>query len=284
MRTLVLVAVALVASVAGAATTRQCQDSCLVSARAEAKDCASSASGAFVTAFDGCIAREHMCVDACREQRQECRDDTDLGTMLAQCQADLDAARAQCDATFRPGSKRWIVCVDRARIDGFECRRQARRTNRRQLLDCDKAFKSCVDACLPGQPPDGVGQCRSEARSAFKSTVADCRQIYQVTASACIDRDLTCTQSCIDARSVCSQPTQAALNAALAACASTLTAAVSTCVATNPSGSPALQQCITTAQANAFTCRDDAIAASMPGYAACGKAYIVCVHACPPPG
>ncbi|HXJ37617.1 MAG TPA: hypothetical protein VMS22_26615 [Candidatus Eisenbacteria bacterium] len=283
MRTLVLVAVALVASAAEAAPTRQCQDTCLVSARAEAKDCTSSASGAFTTALDGCIEREHTCVDACRETRQECRDGSSLGTDLAQCDVTLDVARARCDATYRPPSRRWIVCVGRARIDGFRCRRQAFRGNRRQLIGCDKAFKSCTDACLPGEPPDGVGQCRSEARSAFRSTVADCRQAYQVTASACIDKDLTCTQTCIDARSTCNQPTQAALNTALAACASTLTAAVDTCVATNPSGSPELQQCITTAEANAFTCRDDAIAASGPGFAACGNQYIRCVHACPSP-
>jgi len=263
-----------------AATTRQCTDPCLQSARAEAKDCSSSASGVFVTALDGCLERDHECVDACRWNRQECRDATAVGTELAACQLELAAAKAECDR-FPRGSKARIRCVDQAQVAGFHCRRRAFRRVGRDFLRCEAQFKQCADACEPGGPPGGVSTCKSEAKAAFQSVLAECRRAYQATASACINKDLTCTQDCIDARGTCIAPTQSMLDAALASCTAQEQAAVAACVAANPGGSPALQDCITTAQGNAFTCRDAALDAAGPGFAACEGAYLSCVHGCP---
>ncbi|MGH7893920.1 MAG: hypothetical protein ACREQL_04580 [Candidatus Binatia bacterium] len=267
-------------AVGTAATTRQCTDPCLQSARAEAKDCTSSASGAFQTALDGCLERDHECVDACRWNRQECRDATGIGGDLAACQLELAAAKADCDR-FPRGSKARIRCIDQAQIAGFQCRRRALRRVRREFRSCEAQFKQCADACEPGGPSGGVSACRSEAKAAFQSVVAGCRAAYQATASACIDKDLTCTQDCIDARETCNAPTQTTLDAALATCTAQEQTAVSACVAANPAGSSALQDCITTAQANAFTCRDAALEAAGPGFAACAGAYLSCVHGCP---
>jgi hypothetical protein len=250
-----------------------------VSARAALKDCSSSATGAFVTAIDGCLERDRTCLDACRSTRQDCRDGTDLGRALAACQVDLDVAQAKCSGILLP--KRHVVCLFQAQIDGFQCRRTAFRDARQNLRACDAAFRQCAGACIPGAPPGGVGPCRADGRSAFKSVLAGCRRAYQVTASACINRDLTCTQQCIGARETCSAPTQATLTAALVSCVAEGSAAVTACSAANPGGGPPLQQCIMTAQASAFTCRDAALQASMAGFEACATQYAKCVYACP---
>jgi hypothetical protein len=263
-----------------AASTRQCSDPCLQAARGAAKECTSSASGAFLTALDGCLKREHTCVDACRWNRQACRDDIGVGAELAACQLELAVARAECDRLLRPKAR--VRCIYQAQVAGFRCRRQAFRRVRRDLLRCEAQFKQCADPCAPGGPPGGVSACKSQARAAFQSVVAGCRKSYQVTASACIDKDLTCAVDCVDARETCSAPTQATLDAALATCTAHEQAAAAVCVAANPGGGSALQDCITTAQANAFTCRDGALEAAAPGFAACAGQYVACVRGCPP--
>jgi hypothetical protein len=105
---------------------------------------------------------------------------------------------------------------------------------------------------------------------------------FQVTASACLEKDATCVQDCADARVTCGAPTQSTLAAALAACAAQTSAAVAACGAANPGGGASLQQCITVAQANAPVCRDAALQAAAPGFAACVQPYVSCVRACPP--
>jgi len=104
---------------------------------------------------------------------------------------------------------------------------------------------------------------------------------YQVTASTCINKDLTCALDCVDARETCNALTQSTLDAALASCTGAGAGAVSACVAANPGGGSTLQDCITTAQANAFTCRDAALEAAGPGFAACAGPTCSCVHGCP---
>lgn len=267
------------ASAGTAATTRQCSDPCLQAARGTAKECTSSASGAFLTALDGCLEREHTCVDACRWNRQECRDDTGIGAELAACQLELAVARAECDRFPRPKAR--VRCIYQAQVAAFRCRSRASRRVRRDFLRCESQFKQCANACGPGGPAGGVGTCRSEAKAASRSVLAGCRGAYQVTASACIDKDLTCAVDCVDARETCNAPTQATLDAALATCTAQEQAAVAACVAANPDGGSALEACITTAQATAFDCRDDALEAAAPGFAACAGQYLACVRGCP---
>jgi hypothetical protein len=263
--------------------SHECSDPCLQAARSTAKQCASSASGAFRDSLDGCIERDHECVEACRAVRQTCRDDTSLGVDYAQCDVELDVAQARCRNQYPPSLRR-EGCLFRADVANGRCRRVAERHARRELRACRTDFRTCAHGCAPGMPPGGAGTCTAEAKSDVRSLLAGCRQAYQATVSACIDKDLTCLQSCIDARATCSAPTQAALDAAIASCNSQQAAAVAACQSANPGGGTAFDDCVEAAQANATTCRDAAIQAAAPGFAACGGQYVGCAKACPPAG
>lgn len=275
------------AMVAGAATApkpHQCSDPCLQAARSTAKQCASSATGVFLDALDGCFGRDHECVDSCRAVQQECRDATSVGADFARCDAELVAARVDCRNRFPEGSLRFEGCVFRAQAVNGRCRRAAKRSARRELRDCRQGFGGCARGCGPGGPPGGVGSCTANAKGAVRALLADCGQAYRATVSACIDKDLTCLQTCIDARATCSAPTQATLTSAIAACNAQAAAAIAACQSANPGGGATLDACIEAAQANATTCRDAAIQAAAPGFAACAEPYLACVHACPAAG
>jgi ribosomal protein S14 len=277
-------ALAVVTSAATAPTvpTHQCSDPCLQDARSTAKECASSATGAFQDTLDGCLERDHECVDACRAVQQGCRDDTSVGVDYVACDLELTAAKVQCGNSFPSGSLRQNACLFRAQAANNRCRRVARRHARHELRQCRAAFRECAHGCGPGGPPGGSDSCTAEAKGAVQSLLNGCRKAYQATASACIDKDLTCTQTCIDARATCTAPTQATLDAAIASCNSQAAAAVAACQSANPGGGTAFDDCVEAAQANATTCRDAALQAAAPGLAACVGPYLACVHACPP--
>jgi len=278
---LLLVALALGASDAMAGTTRQCSDPCLQAARGELRACASSASGAFVDAVDSCLERDRECVDACRTGRQDCRDDTTLGSDLLTCQLELAAAKETCRNSFPIGSRRRAICIDRAEITGFRCRRMARRRVVGELRTCRAAFDQCAGACAPGALPGGVQTCRSEGKTAFRNVLAGCKLVHRVTASACINKDVACVQVCAEARGSCTAPTRAILDAAIASCSAQQAADLTACATANSVGPPALQACVDAAGAEASTCRDAALAASEPGFAACAGQYVACLRACP---
>ena len=265
-----------------AANSRQCTDPCLQAARGALKECTSSAHGAFTDALDGCLERDHTCVDACRSMRQDCRDSTSVGPALAACGVELDARQAECRNSYPLAPKRRARCIYEAEVAAAQCRRRAFRHGRQELRDCRLAFQQCADACGPGGPLGGVDACKTEAKTATQSVLSGCRLTYQVTASACIDKDLTCTQGCVDAREACTAPTQATLDAAIQSCLTQEAAAIAACQAVNPGGGTAFQQCVTTAQASAATCRDAALMAAAPGVAACIPPYVSCVRGCPP--
>ncbi len=285
MRRLLLIAmVAGGACAAGAATPpeRPCSAPCFQAARSEFRTCLSDAQGVSRDTLDGCLERDHTCVDACREQRQDCRDGTGVGVELVACDLSLAAEKARCRNTFPPGSIRRERCISQAQVEHFRCRRTVRQSFRRALRECRDAFTQCAAACGPGAPPGGAGTCRADTKAALEEDLASCKLPFQVTASACFNRDVSCVQDCADARAACSAPTQATLVTALAACTAAQAAAVAACVAANPGGGSALEQCITTAQADAFDCREAALKAAAPGFAACAAPYVSCVRACPP--
>ncbi|MGH7896251.1 MAG: hypothetical protein ACREQL_16415 [Candidatus Binatia bacterium] len=281
LRLATLLAVLWMPATAPAAMTRACSDPCLQAARGDFRACVSSASGVFLDEVDGCLERDHTCVDACREQRQGCRDSTGVGAGIATCAAEEAVAKQRCRDQFPIGSKRRARCIDQAQVDGNRCRRDVRRSLRSDLRACGDAFDQCASACGAGQPPGGSNSCRAQAKDAVKTELASCKQTFRVTASACIGKDDTCVQGCGDARETCSAPTRAALNAAIQACLAQAAAAIAACQATYPNGGSDFDQCVTTAQANAYTCRQAALDASGPGFAACGGVYLGCVRACP---
>jgi hypothetical protein len=268
-------------SAARAATTRQCSDPCLSSARAERKECTTSASGVFLDTVTGCIERDHQCVNACRTERQDCRDATSLGSDLARCDLERDAATLQCRTSFPLQPRRLAICVGRARVAGFRCRRTAFSALRTELKDCRSTFSACADACGPGGPPEGADTCRAEGKAALRDALGECKVAYRATASACIGKDLGCVQQCGQSREGCRGMAKADLDDAIAACTATRNAAVAACEAANPGGGTSLQACTDAALAAAFDCREAALGASLPSFSTCTATYVSCLRACP---
>ena len=286
MRTVVVAVVAALAVVSAVVAkptlpAHECSDPCLVAARKARSECVSSASGAFTDAFAACVAHDVECVESCRFELQECRDGLGLGAALVTCDADELSAKNRCRDRFPAGSLRRDVCILRAEIAGSKCRLGAFRDFRHSIQDCRSAFGQCTDGCLPGGPAAGVDACKADAQAALKADLASCQRTYVATASGCINRDVTCVEDCGDARDTCNAPTQSMFLAASMTCTAAEKAAAAACVAANPGGGPALEQCLMSAQANAFECRQAALQAAAPGFAACAQAYVGCVADCP---
>jgi len=277
-----LALVALLAVASGSTAAHKCSDPCLMAARSMYRECVSSATGAFTDAIDACVERDLQCVNACRFDLEDCRDGTGADAEVAACQGELVAAKAECRTRFPPGSRRLVVCIDRAEFAGVQCLHRVVQRFRQARKDCRSGFKQCAATCGPGGPPGGTDTCRAEGKAAVKADLASCKLTFQVSASACINKNLTCFQGCGDARDTCTAPTQSMLAAAVLACTAQERADVAACQAANPGGGTALDQCITTAKANAFTCRDAALNAASPALEACAVQYVGCVRACPP--
>ena len=278
----IALAVLVAASASLAATNRKCTDPCLTAARAERRDCATSASGVFLDTTTACIERDVLCIKACQSERQDCRDATSLGADLAACALEQDAAELDCRASFPLRPRQLAICLGRARVAGFRCRRTAFRTLRASLKACRTGFSACADACGPGGPVGGRGACRAEGKAALEDALRQCQVAYRATASACIDRDVGCVQECGETRATCNAPARAALAGLLAGCTAARSAAVAACEAANPGGGAALEACVQTALADAFDCRQTAIADSLPSFASCTVAYAGCLRSCPP--
>ena len=275
-----LVAIALLAAGPPAAA-QQCRDPCLQSARATYKQCNSSATGAFVEALDGCLERDHTCVNSCRWTRRECNGATGLAPALVACDAKQDVALDECSRRFPLAVLKRVRCIYRAQRDGARCHAAARRSFRDELKSCQQAFEQCAATCGGGAPPDGAGACKASAKAASRAVLADCKQVLQVNSAACFNKEASCVQDCGTARGTCNGPTQAVLAQALAVCATQVQAAVNACVVANPGGGSALDACVQAAQADGTACADDAAAAAAPGIAACVPPYVGCVRSCP---
>ncbi|MCW5893134.1 MAG: hypothetical protein KIT14_21680 [bacterium] len=264
---------------AGSAAT--CGGPCFRAARSEQQECRGSADGAFVLERARCLERDPVCVGACLETQEECRDATGHPDQIAHCDAQLESALARCVTSHPTAPKKRARCVDRAQLDGYECRAGARRASRDALAECDRTGDACRQDCGPGTPPAGAAACKGAARLARRAALQSCRRTFQITASACLDKDATCAQACGATRRACEAPIEATLGAAVGACVQAKDAAVAACRATEPPGSPQRESCEQEAGATAFTCRLAARDAAAPGLTACGDAYVACVKACP---
>jgi len=258
-----------------------CSDPCLQAGRTSRKTCVSSAFGAFQGDVEGCLEREHVCVDACRTEQQDCRSATGLGDALGTCIEQLVLDRAQCRATHPLDSRKRARCIDQAQIAAFRCRRDATRAVRGALRACRRDFRRCAFACAPGTPLAGVLACRQQAKAVRQTAVAQCQDDFVLSASACIDKAASCVDGCNQARGACVEPTEAAFAAAYAACTDTRNAAVAACQADFPDDPTARSACVESAQAAAFSCRDAAAEAAEPGLTACASAWAQCIDACP---
>lgn len=267
--------------VVAAGSAAPCGGACFRAARGDARECRGSADAAFVLDRALCLERDPVCVAACLETAEECRDDTGHADAIAACNATLQSALLRCLANHPTAAAKRAQCVDRAQLAAYQCRASARRDDRRALAACTATGDTCRRDCGPGEPPAGVATCTAEARAARQTALGSCRQSFQVTASACVGKDATCAQTCAATRQTCTAPIAAAFSAAVGACVEAQAVAVAACRAGAPAGSDALASCEEQAGATAFACRLAARDAAAPGLAACGDAYVACVRACP---
>jgi hypothetical protein len=279
MRVLAPVIVLLTASFALA---RVCSNSCLEAARVDYVECRQGATETFEFEKQLCRDRDPACVEACAARQDDCAAATGIGPALEACLGQQRAAVADCANRLPRGSKKREQCIDNARIDGFQCRKRVRTGAAPELRRCRADFDVCADGCGPGEPPRGSRLCQLGARRARAMAVAACNQTANADKSACRNKDAACAESCRDARTECDAPARSALAAAIAACEGERRAAAAACQAANPVGSPLLDQCLESADTDAFICRDTATKAQAPAFAACVQQYVGCVRACPP--
>jgi hypothetical protein len=239
----------------------------------------------FQLAKDGCLNRDHECVEVCRAEREVCREATGLDAALAECNQSLRAAKRACRDNNPPDSPELDLCIDQAQVVAFQCRDTAREAARPALKACAKQFKLCGKACPPPDPPSEAvdpAACKREAKTAYKTCRATCREDFQFQKDVCLNRDHACVEQCRANRDACRQPVEDELAADLDACSATRQQQVQNCKDTFAEGSPEREQCIDNAQVAAFQCRDAAREEARPGFEGCRLGFRTCAQACPP--
>jgi hypothetical protein len=257
---------------------------CVKEAKRDAKDCSATCTEDFQTAKDGCLNRDHDCVEVCRANRSQCRLDSGIDAAIDACDTVLEARRAQCRADNPEGPAR-DACIDAAQVDAFKCRDSARELARPLLRKCRKDFRSCARACpapAAGTPPVDVKACLQDATTADKACGAACTEDYQVAKDDCHHRDHDCMEQCREDRNQCDQPVDAILASDLATCASNRQTGVDGCTSQFPPPRDVQQQvqfdeCVDVIQVDAFICRDDAQEQVQPGYDTCKQDFRTCV-------
>jgi hypothetical protein len=281
----------LIAALAGAgllmaAAVASAGNPCIKSAKGEAKDCKAGCTEDFQSAKDACLNRDHVCVEACRDGRQQCVDSTGIKAAFAQCQSDLEAAKATCRANNPKGSQGRDDCIDQAQVVAFECRVHVRKTYGPLVKACKKGFRSCASACPPGSgPSDDPAACRHAAKDTYNTCRAACTEDFQVAKDACLNRDHACVEDCRDVRHDCQQQVQDQLDPAIAACNATRDTALDNCHSLygGAGQEQQLADCVMNARVDAFECRDQAHENARPGFETCRTNFRDCAQACPPP-
>jgi hypothetical protein len=253
-------------------------DPCLGDATQQFVECKAGCKETLQAAKDGCLNRDHECVEICRAVREECRLATGLDAALLVCRNDLRAAKDACRASHPEDSPELDACIDAAQVDGYECRRAARVAARPALGLCRTAFRDCAKACPPPDDPSEVVdpvQCKLDAKADAKLCKAACREERQVQRDLCLDRDHVCVEGCRSGRDACRQPVEDTREAAIASCNATRDTTVAGCA----EGDSA---CVEAAFVAAFQCRDAAREAARPNLEACGDGFQACAGSCPP--
>jgi hypothetical protein len=276
----VLLAAALWVSSAGASE-------CTQDAKGGLRDCKTGCKEDFQVAKDNCNNKDHDCMELCRANRDQCREDSGIDQAIAQCQADLASARAVCRQQNPAGSTALDHCIDQAQIVAFQCRDAAREKAKPALVQCRKTFRGCARACPPADPNApaiDVPACRLQAKQDAKTCVANCREDFQVTKDACQNRDHGCVEGCRALRDMCTDPILTTLAGKIAMCNADRDADIATChqLYPLPSQAMALDQCIDDAQVAAFVCRDDARETARTDLVPCRQNFLSCAKGCPP--
>jgi hypothetical protein len=257
---------------------------CIGEARQQALECVTQCREDLQIARDGCLNRDHECVELCRAERGVCVEATGLEAALDQCNDVVRAAKQTCRSQDLP-SVALDQCIDQAQVVGFQCRDAAREAARPALEACQEAFAGCARACPPADPAGEVvnpRQCRRDAKTAHKACKATCREGLQFQKDACRNRDHDCVEQCRTERDVCREPVETDLESRATQCRTDRDAAVQNCRALFADGTAEQDQCIDNAQVAAFQCGDAAREAVRPGFVACSDGFRTCAEACPP--
>lgn len=257
---------------------------CIGDAKTTYQECKGDCKEDLQLAKDTCLDRLHSCVEVCRANRAQCRLDSGFDADIDACNATLAVAKQVCRDTKPAGSQALDECIDRAQVDAFQCRDQARENNKGELKACRAAFRACAEACPPSGlpvPPDPA-QCKQDAKLFYKACKAGCLDDLQVQKDACRNRDHACVEVCRAERETCRALVKAPLDAAIDVCNVARDAARQTCRDKYAPDTPELDQCIDNAQVTAFICRDDAREAARPGFLACKQQFRSCAERCPP--
>lgn len=256
---------------------------CLRDARRSANECGAECRETLQATKDGCINKDHDCVESCRAGRGACIDATGLADALDACDDTLATARATCRDTTPADSPARDACIDAAQQVAFQCRDSAREAAKPSVTACRTAFRTCTAACPAGTgtPAENPRVCRRTANRDFAACGGECREDLQVGRDACLHRDHDCVETCRDTRTTCTEPLRQQVRAALVDCAATRDAAVATCHTLYADGTGDLDQCIDNAQVARFTCGDQAHEAARPGLQACRAQFRDCAVGCP---
>ncbi len=251
---------------------------CIKDAKNTQKECKAGCVEDFQSAKDACLNRDHDCVEACRDGRQQCEDSSGLNQALDACQAQLATDKQSCRQQFPAGSNDRDDCIDQMQVKAFTCRQAARKQFGPAFRACKKGFRACAAACPPADPnapPVDVPACKQAANDTYKTCKANCLEDYQVGKDACLNRDHACVETCRSNRDDCRQPVDTDLASAIASCNNARDNAIAGC---NQDAT-----CIENARVTAFECRDQAREDAAPSYAQCRSDFQACEQACPPP-
>lgn len=122
---------------------------CKLDARTAYKAAQAECKEDFQVDKDACRHKDHACVEQCRADREGCRQPVEdqLASDVAACNAQRDAAKANCHSLYADGTPELDQCIDNAQVQAFECRDMARETAHPGFHACRESFKSCVQGC-----------------------------------------------------------------------------------------------------------------------------------------
>ena len=279
-----MVSVVALATIVGVAPAHG-RSLCILTAKLDYKECKAECKEEFQVAKDACLDRDHGCVEVCRALRAYCRELTGLDAAIATCNATLYAAKQTC-RNDNPivGSPERDQCIDRAQVEAFQCRDDAREAARPGLRQCKRLSRYCVRSCTPNteRDPDAIAACKDDAKLALLDCKAACREDLQVAKDACRNRDHACAEQCRADRDLCKQPYLDQLAADIADCKTTRDGEIQTCKDLYAEGTPERDACIDQAQVVAFQCHDLARENARPWLNGCRDNFMTCITECPP--
>src|SRR5262249_13452183 len=123
---------------------------CIKAAAVDYKESKGVCKEDFQTAKDGCINKDHVCVDACREERSDCRGATGFDAQSAACTSAKRVATRTGKRISGPEPPDRNQSMDNEQVAGFQWREQVREKTKAAVKACRPALKPCRNDCPPG--------------------------------------------------------------------------------------------------------------------------------------